>query len=118
MLLGTLPVTGTGVPTEPKHRGTIEELTEDLKAKNQKIIGTLKEDPLSTHLAQQIEEDAKKGRMTPARLVTANDLLTTVMSPRFAVEQGMSYLPMHPWEHSRYCAYRCLQVWTVKEHRR
>ena len=67
---------------------SVEELIEQRKARNTKLIESLKMDKHVDKLLAMTKEDAEKGRMSEPRPLTEADLVDYDLSPRFLIVQG------------------------------
>ena len=88
-IVGILPRTGLGKPVSPVVETTLAQLNRQREAKNKHLINSLSEDSNAQALLEACKEDEKKGRMLPVQLARNCDITNTVLSPRFAVHQGV-----------------------------
>ena len=88
-IVGILPRTGLGKPVAPVVETTLAQLNRQREAKNKHLINSLSEDSNAQALLEACKEDEKKGRMLPVQLARNCDITNTVLSPRFAVHQGV-----------------------------
>ena len=89
-IIGDLPLSGIGTPIAGDCAGKpdIQGLVRNRFARNSALVKSLKEDCHSKELLEIAAEDARKHRMSPPRVICANDLERYTLSPRFCIEQG------------------------------
>ena len=88
-LFGPLKRSGNGQPIDHAVSCDRAELLQGLEERNRSLLEGLREDEHSGVLYQKVQKDVDLGRMSQARPVTEEDILTRVLSPRFCVEQGV-----------------------------
>ena len=67
---------------------SVQEVVEQRRARNDKLIKSLRPDEHARRLHQMTLEDAEKGRMTKPRPLQDSDLDQYNLAPRFIVCQG------------------------------
>ena len=87
-ICGILPCSGNGTKLDESPRVDSSVLLRGRCETNTALIQSLRTDKHSRVSLEKAKEDAKKGRMSMPRKIFAADLKSSVLSPRFIVEQG------------------------------
>ena len=86
-IIGELPCSGIGAPTEVDYVKSITAVWHDCGRSNEVLLRGMKEDANSSKLLEACRKDAAQGRMSWPAPIADCDLASVLLHPRFGVEQ-------------------------------